>query len=120
MLVGIDSIEIVRMEKFIENERFLGRYFTKYEADYVNQTTNKTQRLAGLFSAKEAFVKALGIGLYNGIELNEIEVRHQESGKPYLELSDNAKRFLIRSGVTDVQINITHTHFASTAICILS
>ena len=35
MLVGIDVIDVVRMEKFIQNERFLNKYFNEYEIGYV-------------------------------------------------------------------------------------
>ena len=39
MLVGIDVLDVVRMEKFIQNERFLDKYFTPYEIEYVNKYT---------------------------------------------------------------------------------
>ena len=45
MLVGIDILDVMRMEKFIQNEHFLGKYFTPYEAMYVSQTMRKTQSL---------------------------------------------------------------------------
>ena len=119
MLVGIDSVEIVRMEKFIQNERFLNKYFTSNEAAYVNETVNKTQRLAGLFAVKEAFLKALGVGIYNGIEFSEIEVMHYDGGKPYVRVSDNAKRIMYKHGVENCEISVTHTKNESTAFVIL-
>ncbi len=119
MLIGIDILDVMRMEKFIQNERFLENYFTSYEAMYVSQTMRKTQSLAGIFCAKEAFLKALGIGINNGIDLNEIEISHDKNGKPFVKLSDNAKIILTTFGVTDVQISISHTDEVCTAICIM-
>jgi len=71
MLVGIDVLDVVRMEKFVQNEHFLEKYFTEYEIEYVNKNNRMTQSLAGIYSAKEAFLKALGIGIGGGIKLNE-------------------------------------------------
>lgn len=119
MLVGIDILDVMRMEKFIQNERFLEKYFTPYEAMYVSQTMRKTQSLAGIYAVKEAFLKALGIGLNNGIALNEIEVSHDKNGKPFIQLSDSAKIVLATFGITDVQISISHTDEICTAICIM-
>ncbi len=120
LAVGIDSLDIVRMQKFVDNERFLSKFFTDYEVKYCNLTVNKTMRLAGLYCAKEAFVKALGIGIGGGIPLNEIEVNHDKNGKPFLKLSESAKKLVTLMGFKEWQINITHTHTVSTAVCILN
>ena len=119
MLIGIDSLDVERMGKFIKNERFLNKYFTPYAAVYVNQTNNKTMRLAGIYCAKEAFLKALGIGLNNGIALNEIEINHDENGRPFIKLSDSAKMVLMLKGHTKVDISITHTMEIANAVCII-
>ena len=119
LAVGIDSLDIVRMQKFVDNERFLSKFFTDYEARYCNLTVNKTMRLAGLYCAKEAFLKALCIGIGGGIPLNEIEVNHDKNGKPYLKLSDSAKKVVNIMGYKEWQINITHTHTVSSAVCTL-
>ena len=120
MLVGIDVIDVVRMQKFLQNERFLNKYFTPYEAMYVSNTVRKTQSLAGIYAAKEAFLKALGIGIGKGIELNEIEIHHKDNGKPYIILSKNAMIRTATYKVTDIQISISHTDDVCTAICILN
>ena len=52
MLVGIDVLDVVRMEKFVQNEHFLDKYFTEYEIEYVNKNNRMTQSLAGLYCAK--------------------------------------------------------------------
>lgn len=120
MLVGIDVLDVMRMEKFIQNERFLGKFFTTYEAVYVSKTMRKTQSLAGIYCAKEAFLKALGIGIGNGIELNEIEINHDSNGKPFIKLSDSAKVVVATKGVKEIQISISHTDDVCTAVCIMN
>lgn len=120
MLVGIDVLDVVRMEKFVQNEHFLEKYFTEYEIEYVNKNNRMTQSLAGLYSAKEAFLKALGIGIGGGINLNEIEINHAESGKPYVKIvSPKAQILLSTMSVKNIDISISHTDECCTAICII-
>lgn len=121
MRVGIDILDVVRMEKFIQNEQFLGQYFTPYEAMYVSKTMRKTLSLAGIYCAKEAFLKALGIGIFNGIALNEIEVKHDSNGKPYIKITSASAQIMLASfDVKDIQISISHSDEVCTAICILN
>ena len=120
MLVGIDVLDVVRMEKFVQNEHFLEKYFTPYEIEYVQKTNRQTLSLAGLFAAKEAFLKALGIGIGGGIDLNDIEIRHDNNGKPYLEvLSKKSKIMLKAMSVEEIAISISHADEIATAICIV-
>ena len=120
MLVGIDVLDVVRMEKFVQNEHFLEKYFTPYEIEYVTKNNRQTLSLAGIFSAKEAFLKALGIGIGGGINLNDIEVRHEESGKPYLQVISSKGQIMLKTmNVTDIQISISHSDEMATAICMI-
>lgn len=120
MLVGIDVLDVVRMEKFVQNEHFLEKYFTPYEIEYVSKTNRQTLSLAGLFAAKEAFLKALGIGIGGGISLNDIEIRHDGNGKPYLDvLSKKSKIMLKTMSVEEIAISISHADEIATAICIV-
>ena len=120
MLVGIDVLDVVRMEKFVQNEHSLDKFFTEYEIMYVSKTRSTTQSLAGIYCAKEAFLKALGIGIGGGINLNEIEIRHLENGKPYLHvISSRAQIMLTAQKVEEIDINISHTDEICTAVCIL-
>lgn len=118
MLVGVDSIESERMSKNL-NDNSLKKFFTDYEIEYSN-VKNKVLRLAGIFCAKEAFLKALGIGIGGAIKLHEIEVNHMENGKPYLKLSEEAKKYVNNLGYTSYEINISHTDTFSFAVCIIN
>ena len=120
MLVGVDVLDVVRMEKFVQNERALDKYFTEYEIMYVSKTRRTTQSLAGIYAAKEAFLKALGIGIGGGINLNEIEVKHLDNGKPYLHvISSKAQIMLSAQKIDEIDINISHTDEKCVAICVL-
>ena len=61
--LGCDVCAISRMQKILENPRFLDRWFTEYERGYIAARKNQAQTVSGIFAAKEAFVKAIGTGL---------------------------------------------------------
>lgn len=120
MLVGIDACEKKRFKKLINNKAFLERYFTEYEVSYANDVVYKELRLAGIYSAKEAFLKAVGLGVGREISLKDIEVKHNDLGKPYLNLTTNAKNYLQKLNITQVEVSITHTSTTSIAVVILN
>lgn len=118
MLVGIDSCAQKRFEHLMQNEKFLKRVFTDYEISYSNDTTNKIMRLAGIYCAKEALLKALQLGIGKEIELKQIGIIHKKSGAPIYDLDERAKQTLKDRGVENASLSITHTAEVSTAICI--
>ncbi|MGN0961596.1 MAG: holo-ACP synthase [Christensenellales bacterium] len=120
MLVGIDVVNIERFEKLIENDNFFSKYFTDYEKKYVFTRPKPAETLAGLYSAKEAFLKALGIGIGRGIDLKDIHICHNELGKPYYDINqDNMIENLKKYNIQQVELSISHTNKVSTAICVI-
>ncbi len=120
MEVGIDVLDVVRMEKFVQNEHFLEKYFTPYEIEYVSKTNRQTLSLAGIYAAKEAFLKALGIGIGGGINLSDIEIKHESSGKPYLSVLSNKSKIMLKTmNVEEIKISISHSEDVATAICVI-
>lgn len=114
MRVGIDIIEGDRFQKLKQSHR--EKIFTTSELEYAENAQGVPMRLAGIYAVKEAFLKALGCGLGGGIKLTDIEVKHTELGKPYLELSGTLKKDF---GIGKMDISISHTDKVSVAICIL-
>ncbi len=82
---GIDIIEVERIRRAAAQQTFLERIFTENERAYYEQHGSDAQTLAGTFAAKEATAKALAAG-FNGISWRDIEILHDESGKPYVKL----------------------------------
>lgn len=118
--VGIDVLEVKRMEDYVKRQFPMEKIFTEYEIEYINRVAKSTSRMAGIFSAKEAFLKATGVGVKNGVSLLEVEVRHEESGRPYLNLMGNAKKVMDELKLKYCDISISHTDNLATAICILN
>ncbi len=91
--IGSDLVKIERIEKLAERygDRFLERIFTKNEISYASAKARPALHFAARFAAKEAFVKALGSGLRQGINWSDIEIINDDLGKPQFKLYDNAR-----------------------------
>lgn len=117
--LGIDLCDINRFERLKENEAFLQRVFSANEIAYCKKRTKSAQSFAARFAAKEAFGKALGIGISGGVTLREVEVCHDEADKPFLELYGETKRIAERFGVTKIHVSLTHETTVAAAVVIL-
>lgn len=116
MKVGIDIVEIDRFEK-INKTQFFSKYFTDYERDY--SIKKGMQSMAGIFSCKEAILKAYGKGIGNGIALKDISIKHDNFGKPYVEENEILKKIKKECNVNYCEISISHTKNIAQSICIL-
>ncbi len=100
MIIGIgsDLVDIRRIEKSIERfgEKFTGRCFTDEEQARSNGRKDMAASYAKRFAAKEAMSKALGTGIAEGVFWREIGVINLPNGKPGLELTGGAAKFLER------------------------
>ena len=93
--VGADLIRIDRIARAWERwgRRFEERIFTPAEVEVCRTRPNPAACLALRFAAKEAFSKAVGLGLRSGNLLwRDIEVTHDQRGKPSLVLRGTAEQ----------------------------
>ena len=92
--IGTDIVSIVRIKKSIKNKRFVNKVYNVKEISKCKKLIKSENCFAKRFAAKEAFSKALGTGISNGINLNEIIVKNNNSGKPYFNFEGNTKKLL--------------------------
>jgi len=94
--IGTDIIDISRIKTvFDKNKDFKKKIFSLNEIKTSESKLNKISSYAKRFAAKEAFSKALGIGISNGISFNEISINNNIKGKPYVELLGKTK-FIVK------------------------
>ena len=108
---GIDLVKIERIEKIIKKwgDNFTSRVFTLLEREYCEKKKgNKYQSYAGKFAAKEALLKALGLGLREA-NWKEIEIKNDELGQPIIDTSGKLKNVASAKGVSKYFISISHT-----------
>ena len=91
---GVDIVENSRIKKSIKNIKFIKRIYSSEEVKKSKLKTDKVSYFAKRFAAKEAFSKALGTGISNGINFNEIVILNKKSGKPYINIIGQTKKIL--------------------------
>ncbi len=88
--IGTDIINIGRISRLLLHyqERFVKKILSTKEIKIFGEIDNslKPRYLAKRFAAKEAFTKALGLGIGRPIGFNDIEVLNDSAGKPFLNL----------------------------------
>ena len=90
--VGTDIVKVERIKKSTRNKYFISRIFNENEIQKCKKLKRIYNCYAKRFAAKEAFVKALGTGISNGINFNEIIVLNEKKGRPFIKLIKNTKK----------------------------
>ena len=101
--IGTDIVKISRIKKSINKKNFIKRLFNKIEVKKCNTKSQKANCYAKRFAAKEAFSKALGSGISDGISFDEIVIDNDKKGKPIIRfLVKQKKSYLKRLNQTDI------------------
>jgi holo-[acyl-carrier protein] synthase len=108
--IGTDIVRVERFNQFIQrqNEALLQRMFTLAELDYALPRKCAGQHLAARFAAKESFVKALGLGLRDGITWHDMEVVRDDLGCPALKLSGRAAEIMLERQLNTTFLSYSH------------
>ncbi|MDC0533246.1 holo-ACP synthase [Candidatus Pelagibacter sp.] len=99
--IGVDIIQNSRIKRLIIKKTFINRAFGKKEIKLSKKEKNKVNYFAKRFAAKESFVKSLGTGFRENLNLKDIEILNDKLGKPYFFISKKIhniinKRFKIK------------------------
>lgn len=114
--IGTDAVDIARFRRvLLRTPGFAARVFTFDELAYANRSNDPTERLAARFAAKEATMKALGVGL-GACRMTDIEVARDPSGRPHLVLVGRAHALALDHGVARWHLTLTHTALVAFAV----
>lgn len=117
--IGTDLVEIDRIERSLQREHFVEQVFGERERTYCRGCHRPAQHFAARFAAKEAFLKALGIGVFSGVALREIEVVREGDGPPVLALGPSAARALAQAGGSQALVTLSHTGNLASAVVLV-
>lgn len=113
--LGVDLIEVERIERALERRPSLReRLFTDRELEACAARARPGRHLAARFAAKEAALKALGIG---GLRMREVEVIGGVDRPPSLDLHGGVAAEAARQGVR-LEVSLSHSRELATAIVI--
>ncbi|MFC4769037.1 holo-ACP synthase [Effusibacillus consociatus] len=121
MLIGVDLVEIRRIENLAENPSFLDRVYTEQELQLVQEVSaeRRSEILAGRFAVKEAVAKALGTGISGGITFRDIETLRGKDGEPVVHLQGKARQIADTLGVSAVRVSLSHASGLAIAYVLL-
>lgn len=97
--------------------RLVERLFSEAERVDAGRRRDPTEGLAARFAAKEAVMKALGVGL-GRFALREVEVTRSPSGAPSVRLHGGAAAVAHERGVVEWHLSLSHTHRVAHAVAV--
>lgn len=108
--IGFDLVDTKRFRNIAEKRpNLLLRLFSRHDLDYSNKFSDPMPHLAARFAVKEAYLKAIGTGI-GPIALKDIEIRHEESGQPFI---------MVKETKVNAMVSISHTDTTAGAVVIL-
>lgn len=118
--LGVDIIEIKRIQDAVKKHggHFLNKVYTKNEIDYCTRRNKSgVPEFSVRFAAKEAFSKAMGVGVIGlsgnkgGVVLTDIEVVNDKLGKPMI--------FYKGKKMNNAQVSLSHCKEYAVAVVII-
>jgi holo-[acyl-carrier protein] synthase len=118
--VGVDMVTVAELTRLTERDWFNRHMFAETELTHAATLApdRRAEFLAGRFAAKEAVLKLLGVGLFQGVRPCDIAVASGSSGAPQVALSGSAARTAERLNLTAVSVSITHKAGLAVAVAL--
>ncbi|MDR3049689.1 MAG: holo-ACP synthase [Elusimicrobiota bacterium] len=108
MNIGIDIEEVERFDKYVKNDAYLKRIFSKDEIKYCQKKAKPAQNLAARFAAKEAVWKALND---NKLIISDISVKNAKDGRPEVYVKDKKQN--------KIKVSLSHTKQYAAAVAVV-
>ena len=116
--IGIDAVDLPRFRRVLERRpTIVERVFTPGELAYAEASTDPAPHLAARFAAKEAVMKALGVGI-GAFNMRDVEVTRNDDGAPSLALTGRAEELARERGVETWKLSLTHSRSMAMALAI--
>jgi holo-[acyl-carrier protein] synthase len=120
--IGIDVVFLDMIKTMVEasSEDAVRDVYTDAEIELCRSSPNVIERFATRFAAKEAAMKAFGLGWQaNGFDFTDIEVTSDDTNRPSLLLRGEAERKAKEMGIRNVWLSLSHEENVGVAMVIL-
>jgi holo-[acyl-carrier protein] synthase len=113
--IGIDVVDIERFRRSLRRTPSMRtRLFTRVELEFVAAQADPAPSLAARFAAREAAMKALGLGL-GAFGFHDVWVERASSGAPSLAVTGTAAQLAADAGVSRWHLSLTHSDLVAAA-----
>ncbi len=107
--VGVDAVDIERFRVSLRRTPTMrARLFTAAELHYAAAKADPVPSLAARFAAREAVMKAMGVGL-GAFGFHDVWVERIDSGQPLLRIEAAAQQLAVDRRIGRWHLSITHT-----------
>lgn len=119
--VGTDIVNIERVADILakNKEGFVQRTLSEHEQALFANKGDSVAYCAKRFAAKEAFAKALGIGIGKVVSFQDLTIRNNEQGKPYFIPSEKLRLYLISKGIKQAHLSLSDEKYNAVAFVVL-
>ncbi|BCJ61925.1 holo-ACP synthase [Micromonospora endophytica] len=110
MRLGIDLVALDELDRLLGRGWFVRYVFAAEELAHAETLGDSRRReyLAGRFAAKEAVLKVLGAGLFEGVTPRDIALLRHPDGSPNVTLRGSAAQAARSASITHVTVSVTH------------
>jgi holo-[acyl-carrier protein] synthase len=116
--IGVDAVDIDRFRaSLLRTPTMRHRLFTDVELSYVEAQADPARSLAARFAAREAVMKAMGVGL-GAFGFHDVWVDRAPSGAPSLSVVGAAAHLANERGIGSWHLSLTHTDVMAIAYVI--
>lgn len=116
--LGTDLVDVARLRRTLaRTPSLVEKLFTEGERSYAQGANDPAERYAARFAAKEATMKALGVGL-GAFGWHDVEVVRSDSGAPTLRVTGRAAELAEAAGVTRWAVSLSHTEGMAQAVVV--
>jgi holo-[acyl-carrier protein] synthase len=120
--IGVDLVSVDRVRAITQRwqDRFLERVYSDAERQDCFRRTVPYASLAGRFAAKEAILKALGVGWAAGVRWRDVQVLNDAKGRPVARVHGRVRSLIEDAGITHIHVSLSHDGSYAMAQAILT
>lgn len=119
--IGTDIVSVPRIQKNLDTnkDKFIDRILSDKEKMHLPNDVQLVGYIAKRFAAKEAFAKALGTGIANGLAFNQISILNNPVGQPYIECDGKALALIQANNIQSIKISLSDEQDFALAFVVL-
>lgn len=88
--IGIDIVSVSRLSASVADKILSKKEMVEFKGYMKSDKERAMNFLGGRLASKEAYLKAIGVGIYQGVALTELSIYKDENGVPKFKNIPNA------------------------------
>ena len=88
--IGIDIVNVSRLSASVADKVLSKKEMVEFRGYMKTDKIRAMEFLGGRLASKEAYLKAIGVGMYQGVVLTDISIYKDENGVPKFKDVPNA------------------------------